>query len=611
MRTIDRAARIIAALALALGPVMLMARPVHALPGGVYPVEYTTTAESSGWSDLQNSYDHDGLTFAVIPGQAHIDGNWYLKIDLEDDPSTVRFYWGGCGNGGVYGPSLYGVPVGGSPEFLQYLGCGSASNEWIVLAGNAPIDYFFVVTNNPGFFGDAAIPNINTPPATSTPTAPPIATSIPVANACIPADLVPQATATYPVRTPTPFGTRTLAPTSTPGPTTTPVPQGVIEHTTFDFSLSPWTTNGLAGWSSAPGPDTRTGIAMLPFTVGATITETGSSMLTAPNDALIIERPYLPRPWRLSGDIQLSSGIPANTYAYLQIFEWRDGGIGLGGWYLVANHFVNVGWHTWTYTNNAPDTVRAIALRAIHLLSPITNPLGAIPQDNPGVHVQVDNLRLAAGQNVYNSPSAAGLPVCGPNSTPAEPQTVCKITRVPVNVFKCQKPESLLEIGGWIGYLWCNIKTYFKFLPENEEQVISLQERQSRNEPFGLLLEMPGIGRVTSDSLRAFTRQYATTSRRDIDWGKLLDLNAIRNLQLPAYNDPVVSPVPWAPCDLSAAGGLDLSETDERLACALLDFSQQSQLFPVFQFLISLASVVMVINYIYARWIDPVARANS
>lgn len=372
----------------------------------------------------------------------------------------------------------------------------------------------------------------------ATPTPPPtsvFATPFPVENACIDGSLVNALPTSTPrvYITPTPFGTRppaTSTPAGTPTITPTPQPQSINAIANFDNTLAPWTSNGVSpfvSWSNVGGPNGAAGIAYLPFSDAPTVNVPGA--LSPPNitpqgPLLVYERLGMPRQIRVVAEVQVPN-LPSGTYAYVQVFYWPDGGLGTTPWVLAQNIRINTAWHTVSALINVPSNSalpRAVALRAVIGIAPIDNPLGFQPQPLSS-GVQMDNVRLVAG-NDANNPTVTGLPVCNGSggSTGPNPitQRICIIGRIDIDVFKCPRPESILEIGGWISWLVCNVSTFFTFSTENFEQLEAIRSRNARYQPFAAgsdLLE--GIATVNTiiDYLSAIPSQNPNAGTFDFD----------------------------------------------------------------------------------------------
>lgn len=369
------------------------------------------------------------------------------------------------------------------------------------------------------------------PTATPTPTQAP-ATPFPVTGACIPGNVVTTPTPTQAPRTPTPFSLTPTTPGPTPtfGPTPTPRPPSLNEMARFDGSLSPWTANDQApqvSWSADIGPGGEPGVAFLPFDDAQTSTTLGQLQppaIAPSGNLLVFSRANLPTPIRLIADVQYPE-LMEGRFAYLQVWYWQDGGLGTAPWTYAGHLRVNLAWHTVTMllTPPAGAPIRAIALRAV-VGGDITNPLGFQPLAIPTEGVQVDNLRLVAGPNA-NDPLTTGLPVCAGTSAGGGaqplPRLICTITQVTVDVFSaCAQPESLLEIGGWISYLWCSVARYFEFLDENQQQLEALRARLRGVSPFGAFDDIiPAFGalRDTVDVVW----QASGEADSDFDWSQL------------------------------------------------------------------------------------------
>lgn len=453
-----------------------------------------------------------------------------------------------------------------------------------------------------------------TPAATPTPTPVLTSTPLPQQQVCIPANTISTPTPITPRMTPTPYGLFTQVPQGTPTPAATPLPAGVALKTAFTGSLAPWTNYGLAAWGSAAGPDTQSGVAVLPLTSGSTVTTIGAAIALsqAPANALVYIQNNIPRPWRIVADAITTASIPEGYRAYIQVFEWRDGGLGGGSWYLVANQPVSHAWGVITAASQYTDTVHGIALRAVMGMGDIYNPLGFIPVDN-AISVNVDNLVIAAGPDYWNSSYYTGLPVCAGanNPTLAAAQTkICPVSKIVVNVFNCTRPADLLNIGGWIEYLWCNVNAYFNFGRDNQDQLAALRDRQTANEPAGSLAEVPASLSVVNASLDTFRARYGNSRARGLDWGSLLTINvdnAIpKSLPVPDTNVSAVD----AGCYLGDSP-ITFSEADRQWACTAVTFIDNSPLPAVLQFLLYVAGGAMVVMYVFNRWIGGGSSSNE
>lgn len=439
-------------------------------------------------------------------------------------------------------------------------------------------------------------------PATPTPTPAPTATEfyISATSACIPSGeaLLPTPTPN-PAATPTPFGTLTPSPTGTPQ-ATPPPPRGFSSSATFDLTIAPWSSSGLAGWSSLAGPDLNAGVAMLPFTSASTVSGVGDTQATAPADALVFESANMPTPWRLATDARTASPLTVGQFAYVQVFEWRDGGLGTGAWYLAANLRVPGGWSTIMATGTPTQTVRAIALRGV-MGGDINNPLGFIPQDADN-SILLDNLRLGAGQNYANNPTIMRLPLCAGGGLGSAGNTkICTITTRNVDVIGqvCQKPTSLLEIGGWIGYLWCSVSAYFRFLPANQQQIADMQGRQGKLEPSGTLLELPDTVSIAQGTLDYYRGRFSGGTSAQFDWSVIWSFdwsNPLPSVPAPSYDGSAAS----VTCDLG--DNINFSPQDRMVACVALNFVRSTPFVPVVQWLVNIGAAVMILMYIGNKW---------
>lgn len=450
--------------------------------------------------------------------------------------------------------------------------------------------------------------------ATPTPTPSPttaLATPFPVAQACIPASALPTRTPTLSPITPTPFGTRTPTtptPTRTPGAgaSATPRPGEVNVIANFNGAISPWTNNGgspAVSWSSANGPNTQPGTVLLPFTADGTTNQIGQmgSPLTAPiGPQLIFERPnpYMPGPVRLVAEVQYPQ-LASGTYAYVQVFYWLDGGLGTEPWYYAGAIRVNAAWHTVTMLITPPSnrTVRAVALRGVVGISTIENPLGFGPQAISGQGVMLDNLRITAGSQA-NSPTAVGLPVCGSDGggnglTPGRPQKMCTIRGEDVDVFKCPRPASILEIGGWISWLTCNVTTYFTFHTANFQQLEDIRARNQRYQPFAagteLIATINAVQQAMSDAQSIPTVNTSPVIVSDsFDATSLDDFLLNPNLPpVPTYNpsaDPFSEALAVCPDSIR-----NFSQVASGGACFVIYHLRNSQILGIFQLVFNIA----------------------
>lgn len=565
-------------------------------------------------TDLWQTWDGNVITSHDFEGINVDSPPWGLYCDLTEIYNTVG-YWptevfvetssyvdNGNPNTGYYGvhPDYSSFQLGGFYQDYDgwaatiYEASGIRQIAWTTSGVGAYIDMLRVYVR----YQDLGI----------TPTPIPTATPFAIGGVCIPREQAYQPTPTVMPRTPTPFGTRTPGPTNTPAPAPTIIP-GFSIRTDFDLGLAPLTSNGLATWSSNNGPDGLRGVGYLTFTAANTITDTGSALPFAqsPSDSIVYEVPggAIPTPWRLAGNARVATDLTSGQYAYLQVFEWRDNGAGTGSWYLAANIRIDHYWQEFMASGGLVGSrVRAVAIRSVFGLGPITNPLGYVPQNN-GSGAEIDDLRLGAGSDYANSPTLMGLPVCSaeaPKPAGTEETRICTVKRIGIDVFqRCEKPESLLEIGGWINYLWCAVSTYFTFLPENGQQITELRDRQALNEPAGTLIESGSALIVVNDALVAFRDRNSSAPHRRFDWNIFSTFDLANPLPSIPILDPS-APLPESTCDLSDIP-IQFSDTQRLVACQLLTLLNDSPLLPALQFLIDLMPAVALLGYVFSHWV--------
>lgn len=610
--------RLFAALAIALMPLLAFVTPAAAQTS-TPPPGYTWVLVG----DLPG-YNASGASSNCC-GLPAFGADWSVFAT----GSAVNLWGGNTGDLNFNRVEIFGIqflgaaPGGGDAAMNVYAYDGGTvwGSPWTFYGANSEetfagryLDNLHIITANPHYLEADAMSVLIGTPATPTPTAGPTSTPMPQSQACIPASSISTPTLIAPRMTPTPYGTRTPGPAGTPTPAATPLPAGVSIKAAFDASLAPWTNNGLAAWGSGLGTDNRAGLAVLPFTAGATVSTAGDAIAlgAAPPNALVYVQPNIPRPWRIVADAITTDAVPVGYRAYVQVFEWHDGGLGGGSWVLVSNQPVSHAWGVITAASTYTDTVHGIALRAVMGSGDIYNPLGFSPIDS-AISVNVDNVVIAAGPDYWNSSYYTGLPVCSASNNPtlAAAQTkICPVAKIQVNVFKCQRPADLLNIGGWIEYLWCNVSAYFNFGKENQDQLTALRERQNANEPAGSLAEVPASLGVISSSLDTFRTRYGGTRARGLDWGALLtvDVNNVIPTHINAP-DPNQAPVSGG-CYLGDSP-VTFSDNDRVFACTAIAFIESSPLPAVFQFLIYIAGGAIVIMYIFNRWINKGAASEE
>jgi len=394
---------------------------------------------------------------------------------------------------------------------------------------------------------------------TATPTGSPMwSTPIPNATlACITATVrgtaTPQATPTIfgpPAATatggasPTPTSTGWIfsSPTpngGTPMPTATPVVGDVFESdvAVFRDSLAPWTAaSGWttdttdAYWSSEVGADGLTGTARLSYN---TFSLTASSYAVPVGSIVFIRIAGLPLPLRVVADVQSD---PAKTgWENRLVLYVKSGSI----WTRADSVVLSQNWQTKVQLQALSGTVTStVTALALQLVACNTTNLGCVNADEyyySGFQGRalLDNVRIAAGEWAVQR----SYPVCPNTGGQTTKQCWVKITTIEAG--SCPTPANVLDLGGWVAWVWCRISTYFAWLQTNNLQFTNLIDRQYAQEPFGSMVDIVNSiqqFQQMAEDLAALNQQSQNTAP---NWQAMLDTGVLTtppNIYIPDVN---------------------------------------------------------------------------
>jgi len=573
---------------------------------------------SLGWSVAQEwGISGDSAEWALDSGNVggctiDIAADGYIRYDLGAVYSVdyLRFYR----NGDIdFRWSADAINWGENTDFQGTLGCnfGIVPDMGI---GTQNVRYIEVFENT----GGASWSFFQVHILGASPTATPYATASPLppqATACVTA--TPLLTAT-PQRTPTPFGSQipaTATKTPTPGgPTAMPTatatgtqpPSFDSGVATFAQSLSPWTVSSPnpyppynTEWQSTIGADGQPGVAFMKDYIGYLETTPSVFTTTAPlTGSLAYVRPAgMFFPLRVTGQVKMTRPVAQGETDYIRVWYYDPDYVsaGVGAWVMRPPDWISVSaeWTHFSYSvtqSGGSGKVSAIAISEEFLDAP---PLEA------GDGVLLDNLR------VYSGPLAVAqsYPTCqgsGPGGTIPPPTKICTIKQKPINVFACAQPESLLEIGGWISYLWCNVSTYFSFLPQNRDQIQAIADRQNLSEPVGTLNELDDVFGVLGMIFSGVGDAYETAQYRTVDWSSLLDLSFIdRGFDVPTDTAP--SPNEYlgdCPATIS-----NLSQSTRTTACYIIyTLRHKTTALGFAQWGLDILALTGLITYVVQTW---------
>lgn len=438
------------------------------------------------------------------------------------------------------------------------------------------------------------------------------ATPLPFAtSACI--------TGTTPIAQPTrtPFGftptpTRTATPggptptrTSTPsGTQATPTPQAVVYDSgtiRFNSNLSPLTfiqyTGPITGykteWQNANGIDNLPGVAYVkePWSFMISIDEVFTGTLSGD---LVLSSNLMSFPLSVSGYMRVQGEPLAQgdeAYVTLLYFDPDYFGVGQGGWVPVKEFSADTQWNRFSAVLNARGGSGKISALAFgeYVFA------GELYQG-----IWFDDIRVTSGRN------ASHLPVCGVGggggSFGGGPTKTCKVKVVPIDVLgaKCPLPTDNLDIGAWLSYLWCRVKTYFDFVAENRAQLMALRVRQNGNEPLGTMLDMyDSVGilwETVSDIMNAQNANFV--QNRVVDFSLLWNWQGIDTPPTLVEADPSVS---FTTCEFQIA---NVSPLAQQTACFIITTVKSNfTVMAVFQWMIDFASITIFLSYVDKRFL--------
>lgn len=447
-------------------------------------------------------------------------------------------------------------------------------------------------------------------PATPTP-APTFATPLPPQpTACVTA--MPTATATRQA-SPTPLIQRTPTPggaTATPGPTATgtPLPSFDSGIATFAQSLQPWTATehfsfgGLyvTEWQSTNGPDGQPGAAFTKDFVGLLDNPSGPLTTTEPlSGSMTFSRPGgMFFPFRVTGSVKWSASILGGESAYLRVWYYDPDYIspGQGAWVTDPPNWrdqFSSDWGHFSFSlvqHGGSGRVTAVA---------ISEELDG--DERSGEGALLDNLRVYSGPQAV----AGSFPVCqgsgGTGPRPVETK-FCNIKQITADVYAtCKAPDNVIDVVGWLAYLYCRLVIYFQFLPQNRQQITDLIARQNADEPFGTFVEVSNITGVIGDMFSAFSSTYGANAvnYRTINWSELFNFRQLDDIQtlLHIPNDPGVVERYRSRCPVLQDDNMN-SQLFRNYGCLVIVFTRdQLPFFGAWQWVIDISSIIGLVIY--------------
>lgn len=424
---------------------------------------------------------------------------------------------------------------------------------------------------------------------------PPTATPIPTATAFIVLQslcITGTAAITPTVQpTPTPYGLTTtpLAISPTPGPTGTPQPVAAnLNYTsTADFAtgLQPWTAGmdwaGEVGlhtlWrDDLIGSDTITGVAQIGMgnnydsysgwsgSAGwegihdPIINYTGMS-----TEMLIFPLPQLiDRAINITGQVRSLNPVEHSGNHIWLMFWYLDPGIGITDtspeqtWILKPAYLTEVSYTWGQFAQRIiPDEDllgdRAHQAAAIALTWYMT----ADAPENRGPDmlsnaVLVDDINISIGDL-----ADAALPRCpgaglGPNA--GRGSKICPIAAQTVDVLNvCTPPTDFIDIGGWIGWIWCRVRAYFTWVNQNRDQIVAMQSSQNDVEPFGSMVDLVSVSAIVAGKLDALQSQNKSNGVAPYDFANMMDTSALgRPIHLTVVTSTSYAYIAQCPADL-------------------------------------------------------------
>ena len=426
----------------------------------------------------------------------------------------------------------------------------------------------------------------------------------------------PTPTGSTPVATPSPTPTRDVAPPTT-GDTTTPIitptvisyDGGLMKFSSDLEQLSAYGSVNMSNnpsnflnWSNATGQDGMPGVAMMHAYMDDVTTSTTSAMSTVAT-------------FKASGYV---APIALTWYARTAYTLTTEATHTMRVWYLDPDYYGN-GTGVWVATSTlATDKQLSNEWRKFGVVITPHGGSGRVtgigftdnyvtqhfastsPCPSQNGCIYVDDVHLT-----YGAANALILPVCGSGSTTTGQGThICAIAQHTVDVMGqlCKPPSSFLDIGGYIAWLGCSLKTYFTILPENSSQIIAVARYANGEEPFGSLRETSdGMGYIGT-SVSAYSERYSNYTRNTTDWGKFFNWAAVLHMQLPNFTgNETATDQDMTGCQFASVN-YDVPLDVLRPACFVERFTTDSGLLAPIQILIDLFCVAAVFMYVRNNW---------
>lgn len=479
--------------------------------------------------------------------------------------------------------------------------------------------YFITIDQPTGAVGepDISVTLGKSCPATATPTAP-AATPFFQPTACVTATARPtatrQATPTgfvistpTPTRTPTPGG-----PTATPGPsaTGTPLPSFDSGVATFAQSLQPWTFSEqpsiggvyLTEWRETAGPDGNPGVAFMKDIVG--IGDTPSVLTTTEplSGSLTYSRPVgMFLPLRVTGAAKWSDVILPGESVYLRAWYYDPDyiSVGQGAWVTEPPHKAQFSSAWGSISVSVSQHGGSGRVTAVAISEEIDGDI------RTGEGALLDNLRVYSGPTAVNG----SFPTCqgsgGVGSSPIQTK-VCIINQIPIDVYgDCDAPDSVIDVVGWLAYLYCRLVIYFKFLNENRQQLSDLIARQNLDEPFGTFIEAGEVTGVFTDILHDISsiNDSNALSYRTIEWSTLWNFRQLDDLATLLHkpvSDPTILQQLRSRCPAFSEDGMNTKLFRDYGCLVFVFVRDRLPIFGVWQWLMDGASLIGVMVYAYS-----------
>ena len=283
-------------------------------------------------------------------------------------------------------------------------------------------------------------------------------------------------------------------------------------------------------WSAETGPDGGAGVVMMHAGADAVITQ---SLVSSAVAMVAILKPdgYVP-PLGLKLSARTAYTLTSGDQASLSVWyldpEYDSHG---PAWVKVADKSLSNIWRQFGVVVSplgGSGKMTAIGFTD-NYVSYHYNYMAPCPGQAGCIYL--DDLRLTYGDaNAIQFSACSGSDIAGGLGS-----HYCMIAVHTVDVMGqlCPKPSSLLDIGGYVGWLGCSLKVYFTILPENSSQINAVTNYSGSLEPFGSMHETAdGLGYVQSN-LGTFSTNYVYYTRNTTDWGKFFDWMAVTHMQFP------------------------------------------------------------------------------